>query len=433
MSVIKPILKKILPFALRQWLKRQFYKYQFNYQFKRKDSKHENAIERTKLKEKIRVVFFALHPGIWKVDTLYKKMIDHPYFEPIILVCPIGSGDKGEILKYMNLCENMFVDKGYKVVLAYNKKNNTYLNVKKELKPDIIFYTNPYQGRIHKNYFITNYPDILTCYVPYSSMIVNSEMQFNKPLTNLLWRFFVDNRFSQDMTRRYSKDAGKNVVVSGFPSLDVLLDKSYQPKKVWKNDQKIKIIWAPHHTIEGTESINFATFLQFSDFMVELTKKYQEYIQVAFKPHPLLYVKLCKIWGNDKTEEYYTKWEEMSNTQLETGDYIDLFLTSDAMIFDSCSFLNEYLYTKKPSAFITNDIVQQQLNDYGLDAFNCHQHVRTEEDITNFIESLKNNNPDPLSAEKDSYYKKYISMFEEESASERILSEIINSIYKSRN
>src|SRR5690606_4716382 len=148
---------------------------------------------------------------------------------------------------------------------------------------------------------------------------------------------------------------------------------------------------------------------QFSDFMVELTKKYQEYIQVTFKPHPLLYVKLCKIWGTNRTEAYYTKWREMPNTQLETGDYIDLFLTSDAMIFDSCSFLNEYIYTKKPSAFITNDIVQQQLNDYGLDAFNCHQHVRTEEDITYFIESLINNKPDPKRAEKNSYFKKYIS------------------------
>jgi len=430
MKRINKTIHKLLPRSVDKWIRKVIFN---TYRWGLIKSKHNFALKRIREKNQIKVVFFALHAGVWKYDRLYNLMLEHPNFEPSVLVCPVINYGRENMLKEMDICYKMLKDKNYKVSRSYNIKENIYLNVKETINPDIIFYTNPYSGIIDDRYYITNFPDILTCYVPYSSMIIQSNTQFNKHLCNFLWKSFVENSYSFDMSKKYMTNKGKNVVVSGFPSLDVLLDKSYQPKKVWKNDQKIKIIWAPHHTIEGTESINFATFLQFSDFMVELTKKYQEYIQVAFKPHPLLYVKLCKIWGNDKTEEYYTKWEEMSNTQLETGDYIDLFLTSDAMIFDSCSFLNEYLYTKKPSAFITNDIVQQQLNDYGLDAFNCHQHVRTEEDITNFIESLKNNNPDPLSAEKDSYYKKYISMFEEESASERILSEIINSIYKSRN
>src|SRR5690606_6795936 len=144
---------------------------------------------------------------------------------------------------------------------------------------------------------------------------------------------------------------GKNVVITGFPSLDTLLDKTYKPKNYWKHNQKIKIIWAPHHTIEGTETINFSNFLQYSEVIVELTEKYKDHIQIAFKPHPILYPKLSKIWSKEKTDIYFTKWKEGTNTQIEEGDYIDLFLTSDGMIFDSCSFLNEYLYTQKPSIF----------------------------------------------------------------------------------
>ena len=73
--------------------------------------------------------------------------------------------------------------------------------------------------------------------------------------------------------------------------------------------------------------------------MVELAKKYQDSIQFAFKPHPVLKFRLINIWGEQKTEEYYKLWETMPNTQLETGDYIDLFLTSDALGFLSVPFI----------------------------------------------------------------------------------------------
>ncbi len=276
---------------------------------------------------------------------------------------------------------------------------------------------------------LQNFLDVLTCYVPYSSMIINSETQFNKPLTNLLWKSFVENSYSKQMSQKFMDNKGVNVKISGFPSLDILLDKTYKPKNVWRNNQKIRIIWAPHHTIDGTESINFSNFFEFAEFMVEITKRFIDDIQVAFKPHPLLYVKLCRIWGKEKTDIYYNSWIEKANVQFENGDYIDLFLTSDAMIFDSCSFLNEYLYTQKPSMFITNDIVKSQLNDYGLDAFDCHQKANSEKDIIEFIESLINQKPDPLATQKQIYYKKYIAMFEEKSASERIISELYTSIY----
>ena len=260
-------------------------------------------------------------------------------------------------------------------------------------------------------------------------MIINSERQFNKPFTNLLWKSFVENSYSSEMSKKYMTNEGRNVVVSGFPSLDILLDKTYIPKNLWKDKQKIKIIWAPHHTIEGNESINFSNFFQFAHFMIELTKQFNRDIQIAFKPHPLLYVKLCKSWGVEKTNIYYEKWKEMPNSQFENGDYIDLFLTSDAMMFDSCSFINEYLYTNKPSIFITNEVVRSQLNDYGLEAFDCHQKAYCEQDIIEFIESLINHKPDPMSKQKQIYYNKYIAMFEEKPASERIISELVTSIY----
>ena len=41
--------------------------------------------------------------------------------------------------------------------------------------------------------------------------------------------------------------------------------------------------------------------------------KYQDSVQIAFKPHPLLKVKLRDKWGEKATAEYYRKWEELEN------------------------------------------------------------------------------------------------------------------------
>ena len=423
-KVIK-IIKNLLPSAVYK----QLSKLSYNYHLKRAPFKHKKALKRVRGKGKIKVVFFALHASIWKYDKLYKRMLEHPNFEPLILVCPVVNYGKENMLQEMDNCYKMLQAKNYNVLRSFDVKTNIYVDVKKSLQPDIIFYTNPYGGLIDERYYITKFPDILTCYVPYSSMIIQSKTQFNKHLCNLLWKSFVENNYSLEMSKKHMPNKGQNVVVSGFPSLDELLDKSYQPINIWKHYQSIKVIWAPHHTIEGTESINFSNFFQFAEFMVQLTQKYQDEIQIAFKPHPLLYVKLCKIWGKEKTDIYYANWIDKPNVQFENGDYIDLFITSDAMIFDSCSFINEYLYTQKPSLFITNDVVKSQLNDYGLDAYECHQKACSEKDIIEFIESLINHKPDPMAKQKQLYYEKYISMFDEKPASERIISEIYTTIY----
>ena len=65
------------------------------------------------------------------------------------------------------------------------------------------------------------------------------------------------------------------------------------------------------------------------DLMIEIALLYKDKVQIAFKPHPLLKEKLIKLWGAQATDDYYRKWDNLPNGQLETGDYVDLFKTSD--------------------------------------------------------------------------------------------------------
>ena len=61
--------------------------------------------------------------------------------------------------------------------------------------------------------------------------------------------------------------------------MDIFLKKVYHLSDVWKfKDKKLKrIIWSPHHTITGYGStLDYSTFLKYSEFMFNLAEKYRD-------------------------------------------------------------------------------------------------------------------------------------------------------------
>lgn len=389
--------------------------------------RYENIVKRLRHKDKIKVAFFAIHSSVWKYDYLYKLMCEHPSFEPVIVVCPVVNYGFENMLLEMDKCYEMFKHKGYNVVRTYDVSSQTYMDVKKNINPDIVFYTNPYKGLIDDRYYITNFLDCLTCYAPYSASICSISSQFNKPLHLLAWHFFVENDLSYKIACKEMPNHAKNAVVVGYPSLDVMLEKSYIPRNVWKHSQKYKIIWAPHHSFDPECGIRFSNFFQVSDRILEMTERYKDTVQFAFKPHPLLYVKLLKVWGEEKTRAYYQRWADGVNTQYEDGEYIDLFMTSDAMIFDSVSFIHEYLFTKKKSLFIHGENIEQQLNEFGIEALHCHQMGYHIDDIERFVNDVVEEKPDALCEAKENYFEKNIFPTNSQLASQNILNVILKS------
>ena len=59
----------------------------------------------------------------------------------------------------------------------------------------------------------------------------------------------------------------------------------------------------------------------------------------------------------------------MPNTQTEFGEYRDMFLTSDAMILDSVSFMQEYLFTEKPLLVLRKEKDSESFNTFGEEIF----------------------------------------------------------------
>lgn len=354
---------------------------------------HVRALKRLKKKETIRCVFFATFEETWKYEGVYDLMKKSKRFDPLVLVCPIINYGYDNMVKRMDQCYAFFKSKGYDVQKAFDAASNTYIDVRSEIKPDIIFYTNPYEGLIDYRYFITRFKDVLTVYVPYFfNDTADYELAYDEFLMNVVWRRYLETDMHKEWAVKCSKCHGVNAVVTGYPGIEVFLNKRITVTGLdWKiKDQNIKrIIWAPHHSIYATDMYKYASFMMICDAMIELAKKYRGQVQFAFKPHPLLRNKLERVWGKERSDKYYAEWAQMPNTTIVEGDYVDLFFSSDAMIHDSGSFIAEYLYLNKPVLRTLNGIDLKTLhNDFGLACLENHYMAHNAEELDLFVRNV---------------------------------------------
>ena len=385
---MKRLLKKIIPSSLRnkiQSLKLRDIFFIFLYRLK--INLIRNKISQLK---KVKVVFIAMDLAMWKYDGLYQLMVNNPSFDPVILIAPrINQNEEGLKLDSSKMIVH-FKQKNYKIIEGYNFDKKCWYDIKENFKPNIVFYTQPFNSSaVNEKYSIRNFKNVLFCYIPYYFLIISRKWAYDSLLQNIAWKLFYPTYSHIKTAKTLAKNKGINICVTGYPIADEILDPKRNVLDPWKdNKRKVKrIIWAPHHSIIEDGSLKFSNFLNNFQTMLDLAEKYENQIYIAFKPHPFLLSKLYKhdSWGVEKADLYYKKWGEISNGQLETGEYIDLMLTSDAMIHDSVSFTVEYLYTKKPVLYLTKKNHSENLCSFGKLAFNQHYKGSNKEDIESFI------------------------------------------------
>ncbi|AWB56759.1 CDP-glycerol glycerophosphotransferase family protein [Colwellia sp. Arc7-D] len=378
---IKNQLKKVITFYINKTLS------------KKMRVKHQELLTEIKNKDKIKVVFLVIQHSVWKVDSVFKRMQNDPFFDPVILICPYISNGEENMIHDLNAAYNFFKTKNYPVVssLINNGTSLNWLKLK-ELQPDLIFFTNPHK-LTRPEYHSEAYLNYLTCYVPYHHEVVSCSRnldQYNQVIHNGLWRIFAPHQCSKDAYNKYCTSKDGNVLVTGYPSCEDLYNKTIVD--VWKYQEKtkLKIIWAPHHTIDN-DRIPYSNFLQYADLFTDLIKKTKDHVQWVFKPHPMLKYNLYSHsdWGENRTEQYYNFWHENENTQLEEGEYAPLFQQSDALIHDSGSFLAEYLYLKKPVLFTARtENYKDYYNDFGLCALSSIKVAKEWEEVLQFVNAL---------------------------------------------
>lgn len=366
----------------------------------------------------IDVTFVLSDLGKWKTESLFQVMMNHDRFDPIIVIAPYDHYNNSDI----KTLEDYIRFKGYKYYLL--NENQAISEVKKS---DIIFYQEPYKGVIDSNKeFKYNFRSLF-CYVAYGFHWNNINWILNQPLLNFCWQIYYENNIAMRGVSAQMTNSGKNCIVTGLPITDIFIRPKASFHNPWKpqTKRKIRIIWAPHYTISDGSAFRYSTFLEYCDYMLIISEKYQDYIQIAFKPHPILLTKLYEIWGEKKTDNYYSKWENGANTQLELGEYAGLFMHSDAMIHDCGTFTVEYHYTHNPVLYLLNGTNHEKdMNEFGRMAFDLHYKGRSEEDIESFINDVIDGR-DEMKEVREKFYNDYLLPPNGLSASDNIIKAIL--------
>ena len=403
------------------------------WQYRATERCHARLVERLKGKHPVSVVFMAIDLAYWRYQHLYELMAADERFDVHIVLSPClerqhKEQDMERLRQYFRHHDIAFID--------YDFQQKPF-DIRGQLNPDIIFFAQPYEHLLCREHDCLNFYDRLTCYMPYAFWTSTGKLSYNLHFHNRAWRLYYSTELHRKEAQQVADNRGRNVRVVGYANADDYLCGHYD-EKVWKqvNDgrQRKRIIWAPHFSIIEKNSAlpPRSNFLWMAPLMLTIAQKYADRLQIAFKPHPSLLTQLYQHpdWGQQRTDEYYRQWQTMDNTQLEAGAYTDLFMTSDAMIHDSGSFVVEYLYAHRPVMFISKNLkpILDTQSEFGRKAYEQSYIGQTEADICQFIDHVVLANEDPMHAQRQQFFENYLLPPGQKSVAQNIIEDLTEAL-----
>jgi len=399
------------------------------WQYRATERQHQRLVKSLQGRSCLRVVFTAIDTALWRYQHLYELMAADPRFQVSIVLTPCNGREQEKDLQSLR---DFFNSRGMPYV-DYDGKQG--IDIRRELNPDIIFYTQPYEHMLVPEFDCLHFYDRLVCYMPYAFWTF-AHFAYNLHFCNQAWRLYYPIEPYRQSAISNMTNKGRNVRIVGYANADDYLVPTHAD--VWKpmadGRCRKRIIWAPHFTISPHKGgiPPRSNFLWMADLMLNIAREYADRLQIAFKPHPALLSQLYrhKDWGKERTDRYYASWQQMANTQLETGQYADLFMTSDAMIHDSGSFAVEYHYSQRPVMFVAKDMdyILEPQSDFGKEAYAIHYIGADEQDIRRFIDQVVLEGDDPMKQQRQAFFQQYLLPPGGKTVAQNVVDDIVSAL-----
>lgn len=345
---------------------------------------------------KIKVGFILVFNSVFPTMPVFEEMLDSQYFDPYIIVVPNTSRSHQYQMDIFHEATTA-LEQQYpgRIIYGYEEKTDSYYDLKDEYS--IIFFCNPYPNLVHKLHYLDYFLDknVLTVYMNYGFAALSFWNEvIHSDFYNKVWLACVESPMNLSYLKKHSRIFGINGVVTGYLKMDKLATIMPTPRL------RKRIIISPHHTVWGWKTLNISNFLKYYNFFLELPRIYPD-IDFVFRPHPLLFPNLLahNIWTNEQINNYLIQLESNPNAIYDhSGDYMEQFANSDAMIHDCGSFIGEYLYTEKPCCYMLKSEKQTQdgLLPLGQACIDNYYKAFSQDDILKFIDNVVIKGKDPL-------------------------------------
>ena len=360
------------------------------------------AVRRRLTGQPIRVGFVCHMPSIWgKLSPLYRLLRDSPEFETLLIACPYrhrSFGDRdyhdGGMFEFLQKEEQTIPIKGY------DETTDRWISLR-NLSLDCVFFQTPYQETQFPKDFSSRSVSRHTriCYVPYhGTLIYKGEVEKTthpEPFFRNVNMAFLGNAPECEYLSSRFPHLGieKGSFATGSPMNDSLLGKPAKEDGSWnlpRSDSRKRILWTPRWTTrEGN-----CHFFQYKDYFLDIAAKRND-VDFLFRPHPLMFQNLAttgEMPMEDQTRmiEIY---DSLPNTSINnSGNYQNIFLTSDVLISDMSSIMAEYFVTGKPIVYTHREA---SFNEFGARLSEGFYWARNEEELDRVLGELIRGN-DPL-------------------------------------
>lgn len=396
-------------------------------------------------KKSIKVAFLVYSSAEWQCEELYRFFEKDNRFTPVIVLVSYACGTKKNIQDMYKKTYNYFYisEKNYNIECIEYFEQSIKLKYATRIleKYDVLVYVTPFRLLPNEVNILERTINQLCIHIPYAYYLENKNDAYYKDhfydnsVFKLSWFYFESCKLQKEIVSKSQRLNGYNVLISGFPKVDSLIEHTYvERKNLWKigNKTKLKVIWAPHFNLankmNGTFHENYRWFYEFA--------KENEEISWIVRPHPRMEWGTVKFGVFNSVEEYrkyISDWNNLPNaTVIEGGDYYDVFESSNAMILDSLSFLAEYQFTGKPLLLLQPQC-HRTMSELGEKLVSVLYTTRGNnyKEIEAFLKQIIKG-IDPLKEKRKEFRNIYLDYMKhnKENATKYIINTIIQEIYK---
>ena len=344
-------------------------------------NRYQRKLNKLSSKSIINVGFLVRENCKWSYETLYKKLKENKRFNPVVLIVD----EKHEVV---DLKKNIEFFKKYNYCVIKNIRDFYKHDI------DILFYEQPWFD-LAGDFTPENISKTaITLYVPYDvgPDITDDVVSICYNFYKALYKTFV---ITDKMGDEFKSHSITNIMTVGHPRLDSYLTGVNEKNIIWKTTDKIRIIYAPHHSF-GDSLHRWGSWEYNGDHILKLAQENKKTTEWIFKPHPRFKFALTQLLGTkEKAQKVFDDWSKVS-TIYDTGDYFDMFKTADLMISDCWSFKIEWLPTCKPYIQLISNFKNRQAEGANVDYFSsAYYKAKKITDIDKYFYMLVRDHKDP--------------------------------------
>jgi glycosyltransferase involved in cell wall biosynthesis/CDP-glycerol glycerophosphotransferase (TagB/SpsB family) len=350
--------------------------------------------------EQLRVGFLVSSSARWNCQVLYSEMQADPRISPrIVLSQPEYRVEFARKVEVYREQRDFFLAVDPSLIELFDEISGVQRPIE-DLDLDVIFYEMPWGMKDYPRRMLGR---ALNVYMHYGFMMMaNHEMHYNiATFHSYLWAYYTQTEDHRRLHLEHDPSAHDRLVVTGYPKLDVYLTEESPSEEVWEaaggvDGERPRVIYAPHHSL-GRDNLGMSTFAWMHEPMLDLLLGEPD-VQWAYKPHPSLRFSVEKndLMSSEDYAAYEALWQRAGNaTVVDTGNYFDLFRTSDALVTDCGSFLAEYLPTGKPIIWLVSEATVG-LNPVGEKFAEGFYAVRSRAEFEDVFDDVVRRGNDPL-------------------------------------